>query len=124
MSGAVRGHAYAKRQKYASGRVMWGAMYLVAVPDVYLSAGTFASKAEASAAAHAKLDEIRRGLLTDPRKGRMPFADFAAHFLDDLMTQQKGKTQLGYRQVIAGQLIPVFGRRRCTSCRPSRSPTG
>jgi hypothetical protein len=58
MAAARRRHGYAKRRKYPSGKIKWGAMYLVADPDVYLCAGTFDTKAEANEAWQTKLDQM------------------------------------------------------------------
>jgi integrase len=108
MGGSLRRHGYAKRRKYVGGRVTWSAMYLVAEPDVYMSAGTFATKAEANEVWQDKLGQMRQGLLDDPRKGRMPFADFCVLFLE-LMTHQKTNTRKNYRGLIERELITTFG---------------
>jgi integrase len=83
-------------------------MYLVADPDVYLCAGTFDTKAEANEAWQTKLDQMRRGMLTDARKGRMTFEEYADLFLE-LLTHQKTNTRRSYRTAIRHSLLPTFG---------------
>lgn len=97
---------YVKERERAHGTRYTG-LYLVR-PDQYISAGTFDSFDEAEAAWQAQAHALRVGTHADPRKGRTPFQDFAATFLD-VAAAQKANTISSYRDTIRAQLNPAFG---------------
>jgi integrase len=97
---------YVKERKRAHG-TRFTALYLVA-PEKYVSAGTFDTFEEAEAAWQDQVHALRTGTHADPRKGRTPFRDFAAVFLE-VTAAQKANTVSAYRDTIRAQLNPAFG---------------
>src|SRR4051812_30564500 len=97
---------YVKERERVHGTRYTG-LYLVG-PDQYLSAGTFDTFDEAEDAWQAQVHARHVGTHADPRKGRTPFRDFAATFLD-VAAAQKANTISSYRDTIRAQLNPAFG---------------
>lgn len=73
--------------------------------------GGFGRKTDAARALAAKEADIQRGVDNgDPRRGREPFNDVAAFWLESAKRQLKAKTFEGYEGVVSRHLVPEFGK--------------
>ena len=112
--GTARGSRMTRRQRSGYVKERWRAngirytgLYLIG-NGKYLSAGTFDTFEEAEAAWQDQVRGLRTGTHADPRKGRTPFRDFAATFLD-VTSARRPNTVSTYRDTIRAQLNPEFG---------------
>ncbi len=104
---------YEKRQ--VNGR--WTGLYELR-PDVYRSAGTFASRREACDAWQEVERDLRRGTFIDPAKGRWPFRRYVEEVFLPLHTGVKINTLKNYQSDIQSQLMPFFGEMQLAEIYP------
>lgn len=109
-----RRHFGTVRQR-ASGR--WQALYEHEGRPI--SAGTFATKADALAALSTAEADMRRGSWIDPRSGNVSVEQYATEWLNH-RSDLAATTQALYRHVLGRHILPQLGRTTLAGLAPSK----
>ncbi len=104
-----------RKAKTKSGEARWVAHYRD--PSGKPREKWFLRKIDAEQYARRIATDVDRGRYTDPRAGKISFAEWSASWLNT-KADRKPKTLEGYRSLLDNHVLPVFGPRSLSSIRP------